>query len=117
QASPDVLASAALGFHLIAALGRDTTVKGDTLVVPTYGCKSTPWELAPGGQLAERHAHVRLGTLRTPFYDSVVVATFEIPHRAGAARRDAWTGRLASRRDSSQCGGDRRPRRPARVHR
>jgi hypothetical protein len=82
QTSRDVLASAATGFRLVAALGRDTTVKGDTVIVPTYGCRAAVWELSAGGPFNARQAYVRLGTLKTPFYDSVVVATFEVPNSA-----------------------------------
>ena len=84
QMSTDVLASATSGFRLFVALGRDTTVRGDTVVVPTYGCRATLWELGPGGPYSARNAYVRLGKLATPFYDSAVVAVFEAPGRGPA---------------------------------
>jgi hypothetical protein len=81
RTNPDPLASAATGFRLHAALGRDTTVKGDTVLVPNYDCHPLAWEVR-GGEFVGEHAHVRLGTVKTPFYDSVVVAALEIPGRA-----------------------------------
>jgi hypothetical protein len=79
-ASVDPLASANSGFRLSAALGRDTTVRGDTVVVPTYGCRRTQWDARPSGPFPEK-VYVRLGTFATPFYDSIVVAVLEVAGR------------------------------------
>lgn len=81
QTSRDALTSAISGFRLSAALGRDTSVRGDTLVKPTYGCHPTLWDFSPS-QNTVRQAYVRLGVFTTPFYDSVVVAVFEASGRS-----------------------------------
>jgi len=78
--SADALASAHSGFRLSASLGRDTTVRGDTVVVPSYACRRPEWDARPIGPLPDK-AYVRLGTLATPFYDSIVVAVLEIAGR------------------------------------
>ena len=84
QTSADALASASSGFRLVAELGGDSTVRGDTVVAPAYRCRRQLWGLGPTAPYADRQAHVRLRTLATPFYDSVVVAVFEVPGRAPA---------------------------------
>jgi hypothetical protein len=80
-ASADALASAYSGFRLSAALRRDTTVRGDTVVIPSYECRRTQWQTGPIGRFPDTQAFVRLGTLATPFYDSVVVAVLEVAGR------------------------------------
>src|SRR5215831_13385027 len=122
QTSADPLASAATGFRLSAALARDTTVKGDTVLVPRYGCRPATWDL--GGGPVGQQAHVRLGTLRTPFYDSVVVAALEVSGRApvvallgpdnwhqGAIRVNAAgkDGRAGSRGGAGEMGSECSP--------
>src|SRR5215510_2775282 len=41
QTATDPVASLYDGFHLTAVLASDTTVRADTVVVPTYGCLVT----------------------------------------------------------------------------
>ena len=82
QTSTDPVASLYDGFHLTAVLASDTTVRADTVVVPTYRCLVTGASMATTGATnLSKAGHVRLGTLRTPFYDSVVVASIEIEDR------------------------------------
>jgi len=81
QTSADPLASLYDGFHLTAVLASDTTIRADTVVVPTYKCLVTGTSMTTGATSLSKAGHVRLGTLRTPFYDSVVVASIEIEDR------------------------------------
>src|SRR5262249_25220324 len=109
QTNSDGLASAK-GFRLSAALGRDTSVRGDTLIVPDYGCRPVMWDLR--GARTVDAAHVRLGVVATPFYDSVVVAVLE---RSGHAPVTALVGPRQMRAVAihiNATGADGRPGRP-----
>ena len=81
QTSPDPLRSVAAGFRLSVSLARDTSVRGDTVVAPSYECLRTEVRLPPAGQTNDATAYVRLGTFVSPFYDSVVVAVVELETR------------------------------------
>ena len=69
-ADVDPLSSAMTGFRLRAALKSNSTVRADTVIVPIYSCPRRPI-IVPA-------AHVRLGVLRSPFHDSIVVAAVEL---------------------------------------
>jgi len=69
-ADADPLSSAMTGFRLHAALKGDSTIRADTMVVPTYHCPQRPI-IVPA-------AYIRLGVMRSPFYDSIVVAAVEL---------------------------------------
>jgi hypothetical protein len=81
QTAADPVASLYDGFHLTAVLASDTTVRADTVVVPTYQCLATATTITTEANTLPKAGYVRLGTLRTPFYDSVVVASIEIEDR------------------------------------
>jgi hypothetical protein len=75
-ASAEPLASAVTGFRLSASLPNDSTIRADTVFAPRYDCLNTTIELAAAA-FQNSAAYVRLGTFRTPFYDSIVVAVVE----------------------------------------
>lgn len=81
QTSPDPLASLFDGFRLTAMLASDTTIRADTVIVPRYGCLSATASMTTAPGRFSQVGHVRLGALRTPFYDSVVVASIEVEDR------------------------------------
>jgi len=81
QTATDPVASLYDGFHLTAVLASDTTVRADTVVVPTYRCLVTAVRMTTEADALPKAGYVRLGTLRTPFYDSVVVASIELEGR------------------------------------
>lgn len=81
QTSPNPLRSIASGFRLAVSLARDTSVRGDTLVAPSYECLRTEVRLPPTSLADDGAAYVRLGTFASPFYDSVVVAVVEVETR------------------------------------
>jgi len=82
RTSPDPLRSMISGFRLSVSLARDTSVRGDTVVAPSYDCLRADVRLTPSSRVADGTAYVRLGTFATPFYDSVVVAVIELDTRA-----------------------------------
>jgi hypothetical protein len=84
QTNADPLRSVATGFRLSVSLARDSTVRGDTVVAPSYDCLAPVIRLPATGMREASTAYVRLGTFRTPFYDSVVVAVVEIDTRVMA---------------------------------
>jgi hypothetical protein len=75
------LISAVTGFRLSAALRADSSVHTDTVVAPIYGCLPSSISLAAVDSRDGPTAYVRLGTFRTPFTDSIVVAVVEPPGR------------------------------------
>jgi len=81
QTSTDPLRSIASGFRLSVLLARDTSVRGDTVVAPSYECLRTEVRLPPTSVADDRAAYVRLGTFASPFYDSIVVAVVELETR------------------------------------
>jgi hypothetical protein len=122
RATTNPLASAVTGFRLSATLRADSSVHADTVVAPTYGCASSSISLAAIDSRDGPTAYVRLGTFRTPFADSIVVAVVEAPGRgpsvfvlgpkemrSGAIKVDASgrvgaAGRAGSRgSDGGQC--------------
>jgi hypothetical protein len=74
------LYAAYTGYRLSAVLAADTTVRGDTVVPPAPVCRHNPIGLGTSGRFDVRSAHVRLGVLATPFFDSIVVAVVEPDH-------------------------------------
>jgi hypothetical protein len=77
QTDANPLASAATGFRLHAALKSDSSVRADTVVTPTYACDKRPIDMR-GSASASGNAFIRLGVLRSPFHDSIVVASLEV---------------------------------------
>lgn len=71
------LYAAYAGYRLSAFLAADTTVHADTVVLPAPVCHHNPISIGTSGRFDVRSAHVRLGVLATPFFDSVVVAVVE----------------------------------------
>jgi len=86
QTSADPMRSVLTGFRLFAALARDSSVRGDTVVPPSNDCPHEVINLPSSDRFHFTHAYLRLGTFRTPFYDSVVVAVVELDGRAVGAR-------------------------------
>lgn len=78
QTNPDPMRSVLTGFLLSASLARDSSVRGDTVARPSYDCPHDVIKLPASDRFHFTHAYVRLGTFRTPFYDSVVVAVVEM---------------------------------------
>lgn len=76
QAETNPLYAAFAGYRLSAALGADTTVRGDTVIAPAAECRHGPIDLGTS-QYGAHSAHVRVGVLATPFFDSIVVAVVE----------------------------------------
>jgi hypothetical protein len=76
QTDVNPLISAMTGFVLHAWLESDSSVRADTIVTPTYGCARTTID-ARGTASADDATYIRLGVLRSPFHDSIVVAAFE----------------------------------------
>lgn len=81
QTSADPLRSVAGGFHLVVSLARDSSIRGDTVVAPSYDCLRTEVRLAPASRSDDGTAYVRLGVFESPFYDSIVVAVIELQAR------------------------------------
>ena len=81
QTTADPLRTIATGFHLLVSLARDTSVRGDTVVAPSYDCLRAEVRLPAADQTNDATAYVRLGIFATPFYDSVVVAVVELETR------------------------------------
>jgi hypothetical protein len=77
QADVNPLVSAATGFRLHAVLKSDSSVRADTVLTPTYGCDKRTVDLRWSGA-ADANAFLRLGVLRSPFHDSIVVASLEV---------------------------------------
>lgn len=86
---PDPVISAVSGFRLRAAVRGTPASAAETTVVPDYGCLSRnifvalPLRTCTTSIECSRLPHtpdvtVRVGIFRTPFHDSVVVATFEV---------------------------------------
>jgi hypothetical protein len=84
-ASAEPLASAVSGFRLSVSLPSDSMIRADTVVAPKYDCLDTTIELV-AADYQNSAAYVRLGTFRTPFYDSIVVAVVEGSGLAATAR-------------------------------
>ena len=78
RTSADPMRSVLSGFRLSVALARDTSVRADTVVAPSYECSHTAIVLPSSDRYHLTTAHVRLGTFATPFYDSVVVVAVEL---------------------------------------
>jgi hypothetical protein len=76
QTNANPLVAAATGFRLRAVLRSDSTVRADTVVTPSYGCDKRTIDLR-GPASADGNTFIRLGVLRSPFHDSIVVASFE----------------------------------------
>jgi hypothetical protein len=81
QTSADPLRSVASGFRLSVSLAGDTSVRGDTVVAPSYECLRTEVRLPPTSLTDDAAAYVRLGTFASRFYDSIVVAVVELETR------------------------------------
>jgi hypothetical protein len=81
QTSIDPMRSVLAGFRLAAALTRDSSVRGDTVIAPSYECSHMTVALPASDRYNSAEAHVRLGVFATPFYDSVVVAVVEVDGR------------------------------------
>jgi hypothetical protein len=81
QTSADPMRSVVTGFRLSVALARDSSVRGDTVVPPSYDCPRATVQLGNSERREGPPAYVRLGTFDTPFYDSVVVAVVEVEGR------------------------------------
>jgi hypothetical protein len=82
RTSADPMRSVLTGFRLSVALARDTSVRADAVVAPSYECSHTAIVLPTSDRYQLTTAHVRLGTFATPFYDSVVVAAVELEGHA-----------------------------------
>ena len=78
----DPMRSVLTGFRLSVTLAGDSSVRGDTVVAPSYECSHTAINLPSSDRFNHTTAYVRLGTFATPFYDSVVVAVVEVEGRA-----------------------------------
>ncbi len=74
QTDANPLVSAATGFRLRARAVTDSTVRADTVVIPSYACDK--FSIDARG-IASAGVFLRLGVLRSAFYDSVVVAALE----------------------------------------
>lgn len=72
QADPNPLATATTGFRLHAAMTSNAAVSADTVIAPNYSCIKT--QIDARGIAA---GIIRLGVLRSPFHDSIVVASME----------------------------------------
>ena len=70
-----------LGFRLSVTLARDSSIRGDTVVAPSYHCLRTEVRLPPTNRTDDGPAYVRLGIFASPFYDSIVVAVVELESR------------------------------------
>ena len=86
QTNADPMRSVLTGFPLSASLARDSSVRGDTVAAPSYDCPHDVIKLPMSDRFHFTHAYVRLGTFRTPFYDSVVVAVIELDGRVLGTR-------------------------------
>jgi hypothetical protein len=86
QTNADPLRSVATGVRLSVSLARDTSVRGDTVVAPSYDCLRTDVALPLATRFDDATAYVRLGKFASPFYDSVVVAVVEIDTRVMGIR-------------------------------
>ena len=81
---PDPLVSARTGFRLGAALRADLSVTGSATVAPEYSCDDHRFrfEGATGGQgeagVDGPEVTVRVGIVRSPFYDRLLVAAVEV---------------------------------------
>jgi hypothetical protein len=78
QTNASPMRSVFTGFRLSAKLVRDSSVRGDTVVAPSYECERGSIRLPISDGFHTTKAYVRLGTFATPFYDSIVVAVVEL---------------------------------------
>ena len=84
QTNGDPMASVFTGFRLTASLLSDSTVRADTVVVPSYECRRASIGLRPTTRFHTTRAHVRLGVMASPLHDSIVVAVVEVDGGAQA---------------------------------
>jgi hypothetical protein len=78
-ADPDALTSAVTGFRLTAALKAKPSVTTTTVLTPDYGCMPHAFGFRGAGAGASGpQVTVRLGILRSPFYDRLLVAGVEV---------------------------------------
>ncbi|MGH7615596.1 MAG: hypothetical protein ACREPM_00030 [Gemmatimonadaceae bacterium] len=85
KAASDPLYAAFTGYKLSARLASDTTIRGDTTLAPARECKHIPISIGTSTRYDAKSAHVRVGVLPTPFFDSVVVAVLEVDGQAPVA--------------------------------
>jgi hypothetical protein len=78
-AERDPLASAITGFRLSATLKAKPSITTSTVVTPDYGCSQHAFGFRGAGAGASGpQVTVRLGILRSPFYDRLLVAGIEV---------------------------------------
>ncbi len=77
QTSASSLEAAISGFRLSASLAADSSIHGDTVVAPAPECRHAPINLVSSRNNTVS-AHLRLGAMSTPFFDSIAVAVLEI---------------------------------------
>ena len=84
RANPDPLISARHGFRLRAFLKADPSLQSEAVVAPDYSCMPHAFAFEGAkGRGAEQGAPgpdvtVRMGTLRSPFYDRLLVVGVEV---------------------------------------
>jgi hypothetical protein len=78
EAASEPVYAAFTGYRLSASLAADSMIRADTTLAPAAQCRHLPIELGTSGRNDTKSAHVRVGTLITPFFDSVVVAVVEV---------------------------------------
>jgi hypothetical protein len=78
QTSVAALDAAFSGYRLSAALAADSSVHTDAVVAPAPECRHAPINLGVSGLYNSLSAHVRLGAMSTPFFDSIAVAVVEV---------------------------------------
>ncbi len=82
--SANPLATALTGFRLNATLKAKPAIRGSTVVAPDYGCLPHAFGFTgEGGDAAQAGGNgpdvtVRLGIVRSPFYEKLIVAAVEV---------------------------------------
>ena len=79
SADPDALTSAVTGFRLTASLKTKPSVTTTTVLTPDYACMPHAFGFrGVGAGASGPQVTVRLGILRSPFYDRLLVAGVEV---------------------------------------
>src|SRR5437867_5328409 len=78
-AAPDPLATAMTGFRLTASLKAKPSVSTSTVVAPDYSCLQHAFGFrGVGAGASGPPVTVRLGILKSPFYDRLLVAGIDV---------------------------------------
>jgi len=78
QTSASGLDAAFSGYRLSAVLASDSSIHADTAVALSPECRHGPISLGISDSYNTVSAHVRLGVMSTPLYDSIAVAVLEV---------------------------------------